>query len=353
MTSTASRTTGRRALRRFSLVCVGSVIVVVALELVLVFLSRGVDHVPGFFAPSDDGSFILAAKSQSEYWHSGRVVTVTIGADGTRLVPSAPPSAPTTLHIVGDSQVFGWGLSDDETLPEHLQRMLGPDLRVVNHGKPGIGPMGYLQKLADIPLSDPVIVVLTEMNDFQDSYSAMPTVTHHCGSIVLPNGIGRRLPCFVLRSQIFNLLMDLRNLATVERTPLPLGFNPYAVISARVLCKRVENNLAGFLQRRAGASTLLTIPWEAEFVPSRLSAYAPFLDKAEAHTRLPGGTRLHAAFADAPDPDALFQPNDHHISAVGVQWIARALVNLRDWHHAAQEPENQQLADCSFSATLP
>lgn len=353
MTLAQARPGGRRALRRVSVFLASTVTLVLAVELVLLLLSRGVDHLPGYFAPSDDGSFSLAAGSSSQYWHSGRIVRVTIGADGTRLVPSAPQTAPVTLHIVGDSQVFGWGLSDEETLPERLQQMLGPEVRLVNHGKPGLGPLGYLRKLAALPLNDPVIVVLTEMNDYQDSYSAVPTVTHHCGFIVRPDGIGPRVPCFVLRSQVTSLLMDLRNWVMAERTPLPLGFNPYSEISARVLCRRVENNLLSFLERRAGAAALVIIPWEAELLPSRLAAYAPRLDEAVAHTRLPGGTILHAAFAQEPEAGALFQQNDHHISAEGARRIAAVLAGLRDWRRAAAESESPSLTGCTYAGDPP
>lgn len=322
-----------RRLRRALAWLAGSAVTLAGLELALAVGAGGVGHLPAYFVPTPDGSYALAAGSQSRYWHLGRIVTVTIGPDGTRSVPSAPeareaPVAPITLHLVGDSQVFGWGLRDDETLPERLQQRLGSRVRVVNHGLPGQGPLGYFRTLATLPPDEPALLLLTEMNDFQDAYSAIPSLAHHCGYLVRPAGIGSRLPCRILGSHTAALLLDLRNLLATGPIPIPLGFNPKATVPAHVLCRRIENGLRSLAERRPGMLMVVTIPWEGEIVPVRRSAYAPWLPEVRAHTRLPGGTQLHRALSALHDPSTLFLPEDHHLSPEGADRVAEALAPL-------------------------
>lgn len=303
------------------------VVVVFSLELLTRAIARGVDPLPGYFAPNSDGTYQLAAGTKTRYWHSGRIVTVTVTDDGHRIVPGAPEAAAITLHIIGDSQVFGWGLNDEETVPARIQAFLGSNVRVVNHGLPGLGPLAYLKIVAQLPSEDPVIVFLTEMNDFQDAYDVIPSLTHHCGFIVLPEGPGKGLPCFLLRSHLVGSVMDLRSRFIPEKIPLPLGFNPYARISARVICRRIENNLIGYLNRRIGESVVSTIPWEALVDPDRLAAYAPSLAVVEPHTRLPGTVGLLKQLKSVATKKRTFLRNDHHLSAEGADVVARYIVD--------------------------
>src|SRR5436305_9913212 len=74
-----------------------------------------------YFAPAGNSAgYGLAASQSYEYLHNGRRVTVTTDAEGHRVVPGAPNAAPHTLYVIGDSQAFGWGLSDAETVPARL-----------------------------------------------------------------------------------------------------------------------------------------------------------------------------------------------------------------------------------------
>lgn len=319
---------------------------IAATELLLFIFNSGVSRLPGFFAPNSDGTYRLASGTTTRYWHSGRIVTVTIDSDGHRIVPDAPAAASVTLHIVGDSQVFGWGLDDTETLPASLQQKLGAGVRIINHGLPGLGPLGYLNRVAEIPAHDPVIVVMTEMNDLQDAYGVEPSLTEHCGFIVLSDSIGRHIPCYVLTSHLVNAVMDLRDSAFGGRIPLPLGFNPHARISAKVLCHRVENSLMDYLRRRPGKSLLVTVPWEGELLADRLGAYAPALKHANAHTRLPGGITLLEALKDARLGAAAFLPDDHHLSARGAEIVASTLAQAEDWH--ALESGSGTILGCHY-----
>jgi hypothetical protein len=69
-------------------------------------------------------------------------VRVRTGDDGLRLPAPVHPKLPGTYRVLllGDSQVFGWGLEDDQTLGARLAHELGTDatpVEVVNAGVPG------------------------------------------------------------------------------------------------------------------------------------------------------------------------------------------------------------------------
>jgi lysophospholipase L1-like esterase len=96
---------------------------------------------------------------------------VTIGADGLRRVPCRPAFADSSaprIFIIGDSQTFGFGLTDDESWPNRLQCALrdnGQKAMVYNLGVPGINTDQYLMRLSQIePILQPgdlILVVLT------------------------------------------------------------------------------------------------------------------------------------------------------------------------------------------------
>jgi len=65
--------------------------------------------------------------------------TYTIGPDGTRITPKAPPGADLYLFL-GDSFVFGQGLEDDQNLPAQFARANDFKVRTVNFSAPGYGP---------------------------------------------------------------------------------------------------------------------------------------------------------------------------------------------------------------------
>ncbi len=65
--------------------------------------------------------------------------TYTIGPDGTRITPKAPPGADVYLFM-GDSFMFGQGLEDDQNLPAQFARASALKVRTVNFSAPGYGP---------------------------------------------------------------------------------------------------------------------------------------------------------------------------------------------------------------------
>jgi len=82
--------------------------------------------------------------------------TYTIQPDGARATPGSVDSAPTYL-FVGDSYIFGEGLSDDETLPSQFAQRLATPAHVVNLGVLGYSP-AHLVRALETGLYDRYIV---------------------------------------------------------------------------------------------------------------------------------------------------------------------------------------------------
>ncbi|MBT5049755.1 MAG: hypothetical protein HOM58_14740 [Rhodospirillaceae bacterium] len=98
---------------------------------------------------------------------------VTIGANGMRQVPcrmssnsdNGTPSK--RIFTIGDSQTFGFGLSDDDSWPNQLQCLLN-DAEVYNLGVPGINTDQYLVRLSQIWANltpRDVVLVMVGWND--------------------------------------------------------------------------------------------------------------------------------------------------------------------------------------------
>ncbi|MBC7952377.1 MAG: hypothetical protein H7Z12_11245 [Rhodospirillaceae bacterium] len=77
----------------------------------------------------------------------------TADGKGRRVVPAAPADAPVHVKVLGDSQTFGHGLSDDESWPNRLQEALsarGINAKVENLGVPAINVDQYVVRLRNI-----------------------------------------------------------------------------------------------------------------------------------------------------------------------------------------------------------
>jgi len=110
-----------------------------------------------------------------------RAKTVTLEDDGRRQVPCAmgSPQASQKLYLLGDSQTFGWGLSDTETWANRLQCALNKKMQnayqVRNYGFPGaqvdqIFKRGIQQIVPATRPGDVVIISIT-WNDLINFYS--------------------------------------------------------------------------------------------------------------------------------------------------------------------------------------
>lgn len=100
-----------------------------------------------------------------------RGVAISVDGDGYRVVPAAPPEAPQRLLVIGDSQTFGHGLSDEDSWPNRLQADLnrrGLATKVVNMGVPGINIDQYearVQSLGDSITATDTVLIGVSWND--------------------------------------------------------------------------------------------------------------------------------------------------------------------------------------------
>lgn len=62
--------------------------------------------------------------------------TVTIGADGFRVLPDTNLDAACTIAFIGDSVTFGWGVDDHEVFANRIAREF-PNVRFINASAPG------------------------------------------------------------------------------------------------------------------------------------------------------------------------------------------------------------------------
>jgi hypothetical protein len=279
-----------------------------------------------FNAASNTAGYGLQSSLRYEYLHNGKLVTVSTDSQGRRIVPGDSAQAARTVYVIGDSQVFGWGLNDFETIPGRLQQKLGSQWRVVNLGVPGYGPFQYAEQMST--LKDGVVLVIqTEANDLQDAYVPRPPVLTRCGYLVPRGWLGTHAPCSLLSSYSLAKYVEV-GLWISPRTRIPLGFNPHSQVAARVLSYRIKNLYSAALEKRSSRVIFAVIPWDAAIDTGRLSNYEPRLSRAERYVELPDDSDLERDFLRHSAPGSLFQKGDAHLSEVGADLVAEKLATV-------------------------
>ncbi|MBN8265344.1 MAG: hypothetical protein J0M21_11880, partial [Xanthomonadales bacterium] len=284
-----------------------------------------VARLPAFFKANSEGPGYGLTPGRHRYWHRDRAITVEIEASGFRRVPGAPATAPRTIWLIGDSQVFGWGLDDRETIATRLQALLGPTAKVVNAGMPGYGPVAYTRVIRTAPADAVSVVMFTETNDGQDAFSTETFGMAHCGILVAPEGIGRSLPCWFLRSHLFSTAVDLRNVIAPSQLAPPLNCNPTLRSSSAVIATRIRDTEDVLDKVTAGRALTATVPWDARLEAKRLRDYVPRLNKVACNWHFPDRLGLVPHLTAHSDGGQLFQHQDHHLSARGADAVARHL----------------------------
>ncbi|MBF0341303.1 MAG: hypothetical protein HQL95_10135 [Magnetococcales bacterium] len=105
------------------------------------------------------------------YYQASRHTTVTTDGDGFRIT-AKQPAARYPVLMTGDSNIFGSGLSDQETLPWQLSEQLG--IPVFNGSRSSLGNVLKRQELQQVRL---VIECLIERNLSNSSNPANQTMT--------------------------------------------------------------------------------------------------------------------------------------------------------------------------------
>lgn len=105
------------------------------------------------FAPDRvAGRFPFEAGATRPFTVAGKTTDAHIGPDGLRRCGVQPDGATTRVALIGDSFVFGKGVTDDGTLCWKLREQLDAagrhDVAVFNMGQPGANAVSYADNLA-------------------------------------------------------------------------------------------------------------------------------------------------------------------------------------------------------------
>ena len=124
-------------------------------------------HPPGIYVADPSVGYVLTPGFRGELRRSEFRDTIRIGEFGFRGADPRPLSEPSLrVLVLGDSQAFGFGVADDETMSVQLERLLqaryvGTDVQVMNGGVPGYGTADQLAMLRSRgPILEPDVVVV-------------------------------------------------------------------------------------------------------------------------------------------------------------------------------------------------
>jgi hypothetical protein len=126
-------------------------------------------HLNIYMADPEFGVRLAPGTSENISFGGNPVTSVRINSDGYR-GPDLPPPGNDEVLVVGDSQVFGLGVEEDQTFAHGLAAKLGKT--VVNAGVPTYGPQEYRAVIAEqLAKRHPKTVILT-INLVNDLFEA-------------------------------------------------------------------------------------------------------------------------------------------------------------------------------------
>lgn len=129
-----------RALRIFVQLLLGLALGLVLVEVGFSMRDDGAfPHLNLYVEDAELGARLRPSSSQRFKFQDNAVTDITIGADGYRA--PTPSTREHAVLVVGDSQVFGLGVNDDETMPAQLAALSGRP--VINGGVPTYGPLEF------------------------------------------------------------------------------------------------------------------------------------------------------------------------------------------------------------------
>ena len=266
----------------------------------------------------------LSGDAQVKVRQFGRILSMSTTAAGNRAVTRAPASATQVVHLVGDSQAFGWGLSDEETIASRLQAELGPKVLVVNWGVPSYGPIEYAHVLRGLPKQDHVVLLHTEENDAADSYKLAAGKAVTCGHLANLPHAETAVRCALMQLRIVQAALVLFSDSQRGYHMTPLGFSEYSEVAAAVLHRRVHRLYESEREQRGRRLLFSVIPWKGRYSTEWSATYAP-------PPRADAGS-MSSLFTDDVDMprrlrglENLYIDGDTHLSAAGADVVARVL----------------------------
>jgi hypothetical protein len=314
---------GERVLVR-SAAAIGLLIVCVcASEYILRVVWDGAYLTPPIFQRAQlPQSYALRANARVLVRQFGRTVAISTTSVGTRIVVGSPPSAPHVVHVVGDSQAFGWGLSDEETVGSRLQVALGSNAVVVNHGVPGYGPIQYALVLRTLPVEDFVVVLHTEENDAADSFSAMKADEVTCGFVATTLRTEGAIRCALMRLRSVQAVLGFINDFQHRYNMTPLGFSEYSEVAGSVMQFRIAHLYDQEQQRRAGRLLFTVVPWKGRYSAEWRRTYAPPPRQDAAFMRTPF-TDDFEMVENMRERSEMYIDGDTHLSPAGADVVGR------------------------------
>lgn len=106
-------------------------------------------HLNLYMPDKELGVRLIPGESMLLSFGGNPVTTVRINQAGFRGA-ELPAPGPNDVVVVGDSQVFGLGVEENETFSARLQALLPNNAQVINAGVPTYGPPEYDKVLADL-----------------------------------------------------------------------------------------------------------------------------------------------------------------------------------------------------------
>lgn len=162
-------------------------------EVALVLLRHGygdriLGEVPGIFRPDPELVYTLTPGAEGRHTSLGNFdVTYVIDDQGRKAIPRSD-RAERRLHVFGDSFTFGFGVANEDTWLNLVDRELGPEIDVLNYGVIGYSLEQMLLALAryrdQIEPGD--MVLFTPLSD--DLERGLPGRSYVCGGLIRSEG---------------------------------------------------------------------------------------------------------------------------------------------------------------------
>lgn len=291
----------------------------------------------------------------------GRVTDIetnTLGFRGDDWAP-APTDAvvPGRVLLLGDSQVFGYGVDVADAMAARLEAELGPGAEVLNAATPTWGPQEYVQAVADLAPDyrpEAVVFVANVANDWFDAAVAnrrRTTARDGWAHFVRPGDeppadfpgrrwlMGRSHLAYAVRA----VLADRSGLPPVAMTGAGRLLEQLEVIAAPRdgHRSRITRHLLAAREvcRTHGCRVVLAVlPLDVQAHPSEWAKYGDPPQDVTSVRRLAADLVAdaveHRVFAAdllpplvAASPGA-FLPDDYHLSPAGHAAVARTLARL-------------------------
>ncbi|HJM82768.1 MAG TPA: hypothetical protein QF720_04135 [Nitrospinota bacterium] len=282
---------------------------------------------PMFHKSDSETGYTMLPNIKVSCLQAGRFVSIETGPEGKRITPNSPTTNFSyTIHLVGDSQVLGWGLENNQTLAYWIQKQMGNKYKLINHGVPGYGPHAYVGVLDDIPSGDLVIVTQTEVNDLTDAFYDKPSAKIHCNYLTA-TALGQNMPCWFLNSKIFQAVSTLHKEYLQRIKPLPIGFNAKAYVAAKTLRNRMDLLYKKHVRTRNKNILFATIPWDGSIDKDKLPHYHPKIREPLNLVSTIDEFKLKDRILALPSPETLFFKTDFHLSSEGAKAVAGIIVN--------------------------